>query len=398
MNTHQADITLIGGGMVGLSMALALEDSGASVCLVDNQPPGPVPAVDEPLPFSPRVSALSASSIAFLESLGAWQYLPAAKAGAFSAMQVWDGEGTAEIHFDAAEIWADQLGVIVENSEVVMALEAALAGSGVTVVRPAALLDLPEPGVVSLDNGDKICSRLVIGADGGRSTLRELAGFRTREWDYPHRAIVTTVTTALPHGHTAWQRFMHSGPLAFLPLAAPPGDERHYCSIVWSCLPALCDELMALDDAAFRRRLGAAFEYRLGEVGAVNRRFAIPLRQRHATEYVKPGLALIGDAAHTIHPLAGQGVNLGLQDAETLATVLRQALRAKEDPGHLQVLSRYQRQRKVHNLGMMAAMEGFARLFGSQDLGATWLRNAGMKVFGQAAPARREIMRRAMGL
>ena len=398
MTDIQADITIIGGGMVGLSTALALKDQGASVCLVDNLAT-PADAGEDLLPFSPRVSALTTASIDWLTDLGAWQHLPAERISPFSQMQVWDGEGTGHIHFDAAEVYADSLGAIVENNQVVQALDKALKeNDSLTLLKPDSLVEMPAADTLLLESGRTICSRLIIGADGGRSRVRELASFKLREWDYPHHAIVTTVTTEKPLQHTAWQRFMKTGPLAFLPLKAPAGDDRHFASIVWSCEPALCEALMALDDQAFCKRLGQAFEHQLGNVTATNQRFSFPLTQRHATDYVKAGIALIGDAAHTIHPLAGQGVNLGLQDAKALADVLIKALQARENIGHVQVLSRYQRQRKVHNLGMMTAMEGFSRLFSSDGIELTWLRNAGMNAFNAVAPVRKQIMRRAMGL
>ena len=215
----------------------------------------------------------------------------------------------------------------------------------------------------------------MIAADGANSAVRRLAGCATREWDYLHHAIVTSVRCEQPHHRTAWQRFTDDGPLAFLPLDRQ-GDE-HWCSIVWSTTPEQATRLMALDDEAFRVELGKAFEHRLGRVEAADPRLCIPLRQRHAKRYVEPGLALIGDAAHTIHPLAGQGVNLGFLDAAVLAEVLLHAHGRGERLADERVLSRFERRRMPHNLGMMAAMEGFQRLFQADPLPLRWLRNAG---------------------
>ena len=200
----------------------------------------------------------------------------------------------------------------------------------------------------------------MVAADGATSAVRRLAGLETREWDYLHHAIVTSVRCAESHQRTAWQRFTDDGPLAFLPLDR--GGDTRWCSIVWSCTPKQGERLMALDDAAFCQALGKAFEHRLGKVECSDTRLCIPLRQRHAKRYVEPGLALIGDAAHVIHPLAGQGVNLGFLDAAVLAEELRHAQARGESIAEQRVLERYERRRMPHNLAMMAAMEGFQRL------------------------------------
>jgi 2-octaprenylphenol hydroxylase len=226
--------------------------------------------------------------------------------------------------------------------------------------------------------------------------VRELAGFRTREWDYGHRALVTTVETERGHGATAWQRFLSSGPLAYLPL--PEHDGHHFCSIVWSVEHGLADDLEAMDEEAFRAALGAALEYRLGEVVACSARVCFPLRQRHAIDYIKPGVALVGDAAHTIHPLAGQGINLGLQDVAALADEVLAGVARGEDPGSYQLLRRYQRRRKGENLLMMAAMEGFKNLFGARQLPVRWLRNQGLKWVDRSGPLKYQMMRHAMGV
>jgi 2-octaprenylphenol hydroxylase len=220
--------------------------------------------------------------------------------------------------------------------------------------------------------------------------------FTTRESDYGHRAIVTTVEVEHSHQDTCWQRFLASGPLAFLPL--PGADGRHYCSIVWSLQEDLVDDLLALDDAAFCVALECAFEGRLGDVLACARRAAFPLRQRHAIDYVQAGVALVADAAHTIHPLAGQGINLGLQDVAVLAREVLAGHTLGSSPGELALLKRYQRQRKGENLVMMAAMDGFKAMFEQQALPLRWLRNAGMRGIGRIAPLKQQIIRHAMGV
>jgi 2-octaprenylphenol hydroxylase len=249
---------------------------------------------------------------------------------------------------------------------------------------------------VELEGGESLQADLLVAADGALSRVRELMDFATREWDYGHSALVASVETERPHEATAWQRFLPSGPLAFLPL---PGEEgRHFCSIVWSIRQELVDDLLAASDQEFCARLEQAFERRLGGVLGVSRRFAFPLRQRHAIDYVQPGVALVADAAHTIHPLAGQGINLGLQDVAVLAEEILAATARGANPGRLDVLRRYQRRRKGENLAMMAAMDGFKRLFEQQALPVRWLRNVGMRGVGRLTPVKQRLMRHAMGL
>jgi 2-octaprenylphenol hydroxylase len=228
------------------------------------------------------------------------------------------------------------------------------------------------------------------------SRVREMMEFRSREWDYGHRAIVATVEVAQAHEATAWQRFLPSGPLALLPL---PGEEgKNFCSLVWSLQEHLVEDVMALDDKGFCAELERASERRLGTVLGSSRRFAFPLRQRHAIDYVQPGVALVADAAHTIHPLAGQGINLGLADVAALAREIVAGHHSGTSPGQLELLRRYQRQRKSENLLMMSAMDGFKRLFEQQSLPVRWLRNAGMRTVDQMLPLKQQLMRHAMGL
>ena len=237
----------------------------------------------------------------------------------------------------------------------------------------------------------------MVGADGAQSRLRQWSGLATREWDYDQQAIVCTVRTRQPHQYTAWQRFSPTGPLAFLPLLTESGDE-HYCSIVWSQDTAEARRLMALETEQFRLELERAIEQQLGVIESVSRRFAFPLRQRHAKEYVADGLALVGDAAHTIHPLAGQGANLGYGDVSALMGELGRAKELALSPADQTVLARYQRRRKGENLAMMAAMEGFKQLFARDELAIRWLRNTGMRWLDNLAPLKNRIAAEAMGI
>ncbi|WCE07145.1 2-octaprenyl-3-methyl-6-methoxy-1,4-benzoquinol hydroxylase [Pseudomonas sp. JBR1] len=397
MLTH-ADLVIVGAGMVGSALALALADSGLSVVLLDRGPLTPG-ATEGDLPFEPRVSALSLASQRILQRLGAWDGILARRVSPYQAMHVWDGSGTGAVHFDAASVHAEVLGHIVENRVVQDALLERLAEANVLLLPEARLELLRRSGdqwLVQLAGDRQIRAPLVVAADGATSAVRRLAGLETREWDYLHHAIVTSVRCAESHQRTAWQRFTDDGPLAFLPLDR--GGDTNWCSIVWSCTPKQGERLMALDDAAFCQALGEAFEHRLGKVECSDTRLCIPLRQRHAKRYVEPGLALIGDAAHVIHPLAGQGVNLGFLDAAVLAEELRHAQARGESIAEQRVLERYERRRMPHNLAMMAAMEGFQRLFQDDRLPLRWLRNAALKQVDRHFEAKALFVRRALGL
>ncbi len=395
----QADLIIVGAGMVGSTLALALEGSGLDILVLDASP---LEAADfDPQGgFEPRVSALSAASQRIFERLGAWPGMSARRVSPYTDMHVWDGSGTGQIHFSAATVHAEVLGHIVENRVVQDALLETMQRRGGQRLLGAARLErlerTPQGWQLTLDDGRQLNAPLLVAADGANSAVRRLAGCETREWDYLHQAIVTSVCCSEPHQRTAWQRFTDDGPLAFLPLERD-GDQ-HWCSIVWSVTELEARRLMALDDAAFRAALGRAFEQRLGEVEEVDPRLCIPLRQRHAKRYVQPGLALIGDAAHTIHPLAGQGVNLGLLDAAVLAEVIEAAMARGERPEDIRVLSRFERRRMPHNLAMMAAMEGFERLFQADPLPLRWLRNTGLKAVQALPEAKALFVRQALGL
>ena len=394
----RADLLIVGAGMVGSALALALRHSGLQVLLVDGGPLSVKP-FEAAAPFEPRVSALSVASQRILERLGAWEGIAGRRVCPYSDMQVWDGSGTGQIHFSAASVHAQVLGHIVENRVVQDGLLERLHDSDVGLVPNARLEQLRRSGdewLVTLADGRRVRAPLVVAADGAHSAVRRLAGCATREWDYLHHAIVTSVRCSAPHQATAWQRFTDEGPLAFLPLARDGG--QHWCSIVWSTTPEQAEQAMALDDAAFCRALERAFEGRLGEVEHADQRLCVPLRQRHAKRYVDEGLVLIGDAAHTIHPLAGQGVNLGFLDAAVLAEELMRASERGERLADVKVLSRYERRRMPHNLALMAAMEGFERLFQANPLPLRWLRNTGLKVVQDLPEAKALFVRQALGL
>jgi 2-octaprenylphenol hydroxylase len=393
----RADLLIVGAGMVGSALALALRDSGLNILVVDGGPLTVRPFVAD-APFEARVSALSIASQRILERLGVWDGIVARRVSPYSDMHVWDGSGTGKVHFSASSVHAEVLGHIVENRVVQDALVERLHDSDIGLLADARLEQMRHSGddwLLTLSDGRTLRAPLVVAADGANSTVRRMTGTATREWDYLHHAIVTSVRTADSHRKTAWQRFTDDGPLAFLPLDR---EGEHWCSIVWSVTPEQSERLMKLDDERFCRELESAFEGCLGQVISADSRVCVPLRQRHAKRYVAPGLALIGDAAHTIHPLAGQGVNLGFLDAAVLAEVLRDGVERGERLADERVLSRYERRRMPHNLTLMAAMEGFERLFQADALPVRLLRNAGLKMVDHSAEAKALLVRQALGL
>lgn len=396
----QADIVIVGAGMVGTTLALALKDSGLSIVILEsNATTYKEFKVDTP--FEPRVSAISIASQRVLQYVGAWAGVAARRISPYSQMYVWDGSGTGHIEFEAAAVHQPILGHIIENRVIQDALLEQLekANDKITLLSEVELESLErtaEGWNIVLKDCLQIKAKLVVGADGARSKVRQLADIKTREWDYFHQAIVTSVRCEKPHQQTAWQRFTDEGPLAFLPLSLN-GDE-HWCSIVWSLPPTVAEQVMALDDKAFCKRLGESLEHKLGNIEKADPRLCIPLRQRHAKRYIQQGLAVIGDAAHVIHPLAGQGVNLGFMDAAALAETILEAVAQGEEISTAKVLSRYERSRMPHNLGMMAAMETFERLFQADPLPVRWLRNTGLKMVNQLPEAKALFVRRALGI
>ena len=384
------DIVIVGGGMVGATLGCALARQGRRIAVIEAREPAPFDAGDD---YDLRVSALSRASQRIFESLGVWEGILQRRANPYEHMHVWDATGDGEIHFDCAELDEPNLGHIVENRVIQDALLAALnSQENVSWLCPASLAALevqPERAVLTLEGGERIAAPLVVGADGARSRVRELAGIPVQRQAYGQRGVVANVATEKPHQSTAWQRFLPTGPLAFLPL----GDGR--CSIVWSADDARAEALMAMDDQGFQAELAAALGYRLGQITAVTPRAAFPLAGSQAQDYVRPRIALVGDAAHTIHPLAGQGANLGFLDAAALADVIDAA---GDDPGVVAVLRRYERTRRGEDVLMMRAMEGFKLLFGNQLGPLAWLRNKGLKLADRAGPVKHELIRRAMGL
>lgn len=411
MNSRDVDLTIIGGGMTGLSLACAMSGAGLSILVVDAGGPGEPESIASELPsasyefdsgFAPRVSSLNLAAEALLEKTGVWQHLDKNRLGVFSHMLVWDGEGTGATEFDCGSIHRDHLGHVIENKIVLQALLNRIKElDDVEYIAPLFLesidledTDTSDSGLdLKFDDGSSVKTSLIVGADGSNSTVRNMLQFETREWSYTQAALVTTVETERSHQFTAWQCFTSQGPLAFLPMV----DET-LCSIVWSVDPEYCEHLLNLGAEAFCDQVGRAFENRLGLVTRTDRRYSFSLQQCHAKRYVKPGVALAGDAAHTIHPLAGQGVNLGFRDVVVLSQELHRAIHRGTNISAIEVLERYQRRRMGDNLAMMAAMEGLRYLYGRSEPGITWLRNTGMKLFDKSYFIKRAVIKMATGI
>ena len=390
---HDFDVVIVGGGAVGATLACALKDSDLSIALLDTQAPA---AFDAKAEVDLRVFALSMASRRILQAVGAWDAVTAGRISPYRDMRVWDAGGEGSIHFDSAALGEPELGYIVENRLLQHALwERLRIQPRMTLLHPAqpeAFTLTDDGATLAVSGGRRLKARLVVAADGASSATRTLAGIEAENTPYGQRAVVAHVRTAEPHQMTAWQRFMPTGPVAFLPLA----DGR--VSVVWSADEAEATRILALDDAAFCAALTQASAARLGEVLSTTKRVAFPLQRLHAREYVRPRFALAGDAAHAVHPLAGQGVNLGLLDAAALAEVISDAVRAGRDIGDHGVLRRYERWRKGDNLAMIFALDGFKRLFSNDIAPLPMMRNAGLRAVERFTPLKHAFVRRAMGL
>ncbi|MGH8293653.1 MAG: UbiH/UbiF/VisC/COQ6 family ubiquinone biosynthesis hydroxylase [Gammaproteobacteria bacterium] len=390
---QEFDLVIVGAGVVGATLAAALSDSGLRIAVLDAREP---PRFDAQGEWDLRVFALSPASQRLLDAVGAWQSIPAERVCAYTAMRVWDATGHGHIHFDCAEVGAEALGYIVENRLLQHALWQRLAHAGnltaIYPARPEAVQFDPQHVTLSLQGGRRLQARLLVAADGADSAVRKLAGIQTIGASYHQQAVVAHLSTEKPHRATARQRFLPSGPLALLPLA----DGR--VSLVWSLDDARAGEIRALDDAQFCAAVAEGGEHVLGRVIGTTKRAAFPLQRLRSCTGVRPRLALVGDAAHAVHPLAGQGMNLGLQDAAALSGVLHAAVARERDIGDLAVLRRYERARKGDNLAMIMALDGFKRLFGNDIRPVVLLRNAGLNAVDRFTPLKSAFMRRAMGL
>jgi len=385
------EVVIIGGGIVGSAAACALGAAGVRVAMVEAQAAQPDTGTRDP-----RMYAVTRASERIFRALEVWDAIAAHEHCAFTDMEVWDAVGSGKLHFDCAELGEPCLGYILEPRIIAAALREWMQTlSPVSVYCPASCTALhtgaDHAGVV-LDDGQTLTARLLVAADGAQSPVRTMLGIDIHSRDYRQSSLVALVRTALPHRNTAWQRFLPGGPLAFLPMA------DGWCSIVWTLPAADIDRVLALAQDAFHAELAASFDHRLGEIVESGPRTAWPLRRQHADRYVIERAALIGDAAHAIHPLAGQGVNLGLLDAAALCEVILDAIHRGRDPGAMRTLRRYERWRRGDNQLMMSAMDGINRLFSNASPLLGQVRSRGLDTVNRAGVLRQLFMRHAMGL
>ncbi len=399
------DVVVVGGGPVGATLALALARDGFDVALVEAREPS-FGARDAAL--DPRVVALAPDATALLREFGAWPLPFPERVGTYRHMCVWDAAAPGQLHVDAAERGEAALGWIVENRHLqhgawsafadrvtvvcpaeAVAVESGAAPAGATDVAGAD--PVASRAVLELADGRRLRARVLAVAEGADSPLRTRLGIGFTGRDYAQRAVVAHIATERPHQDTAWQRFVPGGPLALLPLA----DGRS--SVVWSLPSAEAERVLALDDAAFRAELGAASDFRLGPIVASSPRAAFPLRLREASRYVEGRCVLVGDAAHVVHPLAGQGVNLGLRDVACLRRVLGEARRRGADIGAAHILRRYARERRSENALAAHAFDLIERTFSPGSLPLAALRGAALKAAGRFGPLRRLLVDAAAG-
>lgn len=389
---QHVDIAIVGGGIVGLTLAAALKNSELSIAVIDKA------ACYQPLSEKPtaRVSAINQANIKALQQFDVWNYLQQDRANPYTDMHVWDKDSFGDIHFSCGEMGSDALGIIVENQALVNALaEAGEAQANVQLVTAGIerVLAGPNQTMLMLDNDEVLSCRLLVGADGANSFVRKQAGLPITFKDYEHTAIVANIKTDEPHNNVARQAFTPTGPLALLPMVAP-----NVCSIVWSQTPEQAASLMALDDEAFCNALTAASNSKLGMTALETKRSAFPLTMRYARQWAKDGVVLIGDAAHTIHPLAGQGANLGMQDALVLAETLSSLNASGKDIGLYKNLRSYERSRKTEAMKMIAAMDGFKFLFDGNDPFKKLLRGIGLSATDRLGTIKNAFVSHAMGL
>ena len=402
--SRRFQVVVAGAGMVGLALAALLARSrhqaALDVTVVDA---GPRPDFDSTGDVDLRVSAVSLGSARILSDAGAWPEIAAIRASSFEGMRVWDArtsvDGPETLVFDAADFAVPELGFIVENALIRHALLQVVAQGDTDLRFSTAIEDLQsldDDGgsrvELTLATGERLRPDLVIGADGANSGVRKAMGIAVRAWQYPQTAFVTHVQSEAGHGGIAWQRFLKDGPMALLPLA----DGRS--SVVWSTTPERAEAALSATDDELGAMLTGAIDGACGALTVDGPRGSFPLRAQHARHYVQPGVALIGDAAHSVHPLAGQGANLGFADAEALGEAILNALDRQEYPGDLPTLRRYERARRGANTTMLHFIDSINRLFSSEQGVMAGARLRGMRLFNRSGPLRRKAVEVALGI
>ncbi|OMH32754.1 UbiH/UbiF/VisC/COQ6 family ubiquinone biosynthesis hydroxylase [Motiliproteus sp. MSK22-1] len=387
------DLIIVGAGMVGATLACALAESSLRVAVIESERPTDFKSDQA---HDLRVSALNIASQRIFQNIGAWGGIKSRRYCPYRRMRVWEIEGQGDTTFDCKDINESVLGHIVENRVVQLALwERMVQCPNVTLFCPASIKDVDygtDGSVLFMDDGSQITGRLLVAADGGNSLVRQSAGIGVQSWGYEQQALVSYVETAYPQQDITWQKFVPDGPLAFLPLSG------NHASLVWYNWPEEVSRLKGLSDQAFAAELYSIFPRDLGEINQVISRASFPLKRQHALQYVKQGVALVGDAAHMIHPLAGQGVNIGLLDAAVLAETLLLAEREHQNIADISVLKNYESKRRKHNLTMMTSMDLLYRVFRQEQLPVKLLRNLGLGLAQRLAPAKLKAMEFAMGL
>lgn len=394
------DIVIVGAGITGLTVAALLAHcKNAERLRVKIVDAGKRPAFDLSEDVSLRVSAIASGSSDIFASIGVWQDILGQRACPYREMRVWDASGYFEgpdtLRFEAAEFAVSELGFIVENTLIQHAVLQQL-----DAVKQAVEFETPITSIAQSDdrfsvdfaNGETITADLIVGADGAGSFVRNSTGITVEAWAYPQSAFVTHLRPEKSHQYTAWQRFLRNGPVALLPLQ----DGR--VSVVWSTTPQEADKAIAASNDELSDMLSEATDYVLGRLLPEGPRGSFPLKAQHANNYVLPGLALVGDAAHAVHPLAGQGANLGLADAARLVNVLDEAIGNDEYPGDMPVLRRYERARKGANQTMLYFIDSLNRLFLSESDSVAKLRGSGMRLFNLSGPIREQAVHVALGL
>lgn len=385
----QTDIVIVGAGMIGLTMALALVERGFKVSVIDAK------SIKENVgtqPYDLRVSAITPASAMLFNNLKVWDKIKQARYNAFQYMFVYDNKGSVCFNADDAE--RNELGWIIENSVIQTILYETLK-SKAEILMPAKIesINTNEAGAEILIAGhDPIKCKLLIASDGANSWVRQYLNIDIKSWEYDQNAIVANVRCSTGHKNTAWQHFLNTGPLAFLPL-----NEPDLCSIVWSCETTVAEQLMQESDESFAIKLTQYMGDHVGQVSLASPRMSFPLMMRHIHQYVQPSVAFIGDAAHTIHPLAGQGANLGLYDVARLLDVLDFAKNKQKNIGSYAVLRRYERERKAHVSSMIMLMEGFNQLFSNDNKILSSLRNQGLFVVDKLPLIKNKLIKQAMG-